>query len=517
MGRVDVARQGSQTPASSQLARLLYAHSYGTERLAHRRWSATLGRMSSAARPPRQWTRLSLAAAGILTTLLLATLLAFVLLARPSGDSPGSTAEGSGPPGPVGALDSADDGTFRLALEGGDIAALIEEAMHGSPIKIDGLGVTVDEAGPEAVALRIDGVVEGPKVPAHVDLELRRVGTTLDVALSDVKVIGMSLPEGAFGAVDEVLDQAADFGGLLEDARIELTGLQVDDGQIVLTGYAEDTEALEEQLRAAARQRAHATGAREAPEERLGPGRAERTDMAPERLYVAIGDSITAAASTDDHRDGFTSRLHAALEDRDGAEWGYANLGENGSTARSVADGDQLPMATALLAQRDVDLVTVTVGSNELLALLDEPPCADDLAGSACAREVEETVAAFRDELRALLGSLADADPEAPIVVVGLYNPFSLGTGSEFEARADQAVSRLSAIAEAEAAEHGAAFAAVQSAFHERADSVTLMGETPPDVHPSPLGHDVLAVGVLEALDELGETAGGEETALGER
>lgn len=468
------------------------------------RQSGILNRMRAATPPhsptaPPAWAQ-------VMTVALasLATVAAFLALARPPGAGPGAPAQGSGPPGPVGALERADDGLFRLELTGEDIAALIEEALAGSPLQVDRLGVAVEEAGPDSVGLRVDGVVDGivdgPGLPASLDLTLRRDGPTLDANVTDVSVIGVRMPDSAYRAVDDVLDQAADLGGLLTEAGAELTGLEVEGDRVVLVGRADEPEAIEQRLRTAARQRAVANS-REAPEERLGRGRAEGTDMSPEVLYVALGDSITAATGAEDRRDGFASRLHAALEDQEGTDWGYVNLAEPGATARSVIAGGQLSKARSLLAERDVGLVTVTVGSNELLALLDQSPCADDLAGSACATEVERTAESFSDDLADVLDELAAADPEAPIVVVGLYNPFSLGTGSEFEARSDQAVSRLSAAARAEAERRDASFATVQSGFHQRAGATTLMSQSPPDVHPSPLGHDVLAVAVLRALD----------------
>jgi lysophospholipase L1-like esterase len=448
--------------------------------------------------------RRSSPAVWLLLPVLLVASLVLLLTVRPPQPVVDSSADREGLLMEAERLREATDEPIRLRLSGPQLALLVRDVLNDDArLAVDGLTISVREAGPAEASLHVRGTLSGSRLPLRADLLLSRDGSGVDVAVLETRVAGVPLPNSAEAALDDVLDDAADLGGLLDDVGLEVREIGVEDGDLVLGGRAEDPEGVATRLRAAARSRGGVDAGRDAPEERLGRGRARGdVDGAGDVVgYLALGDSITAATGVADPRDGFASRLHAALEDRHGEPSGYHNLAQPGETARSLVTDGQLDRALATLERHDVGLVTLTVGSNELLGLLEDPPCAEDLASPRCVAAVDRTVSRFADDLDTVLATLREAGPDARIVVVGAYSPFSFGTGSDFERRAEDAVSQLDATAAQTTRRHGVAWAEAQSAFVGRADALTLMAQDPPDIHPSPLGHDVLAAAVLDAVE----------------
>lgn len=169
---------------------------------------------------------------------------------------------------------------------------------------------------------------------------------------------------------------------------------------------------------------------------------------APERtLYIAMGDSLAwgDGASVPDHT-GYVPRLAGYFH---GASHGGAdeliNLGVGGTTTGQLIAGRagppaQLSQALALIADTDTDtrVVTLSVGGNDLLNLINDPsdPCLAAPTSQVCQGLLVTAMGGVATNMPQILGALQAAlagDPGAEKIFVLLpYNAFS-GTGHPLE------------------------------------------------------------------------------------
>ena len=149
--------------------------------------------------------------------------------------------------------------------------------------------------------------------------------------------------------------------------------------------------------------------------------------------YLALGDSLAANVGVASAQDGYVSRVHRWLEERDGRRYGLLDLGVPGETSGSLLAGGQLDEALDFLAANRVAYITVDIGANDLLGHLTSPECSADLDAAACRARLDGALAAYEENLPAIFAALREAAPQATIVFLTAYNPFSLGTGIAFE------------------------------------------------------------------------------------
>lgn len=235
-------------------------------------------------------------------------------------------------------------------------------------------------------------------------------------------------------------------------------------------------------------------------------------------LYIALGDSLAwgDGASVPD-RTGYVPRLAGYLQ---GASHGGAdelvNLGVGGTTTGQLLVG-QVPAALALIADpaTDTRVVTISVGGNDLLNLLNDPtdPCIVDPDSVVCQGMVGAAMLGVATNMPKILGALQaalDTDPgDERIFVLLPYNAFS-GTGHPLEARialgmrgADMAIDctanathpeyvGLDDILACAGLYFGALVVDAYPLFEGRTLQLTHMGERF-NVHPNDAGHEVIA------------------------
>jgi len=109
---------------------------------------------------------------------------------------------------------------------------------------------------------------------------------------------------------------------------------------------------------------------------------------------------------------------------------------------------------------------------------------------------VEEAAARARANLDALVRRLRAANPDAPIRLVGLYNPFTVLPAEEPEARA-QLGAWNDLIDGAARAYRGVLAIPIGDLFYARPDRLAA-----DHYHPGPRGHELIARRVLDTLPE---------------
>src|SRR2546425_2665486 len=229
-------------------------------------------------------------------------------------------------------------------------------------------------------------------------------------------------------------------------------------------------------------------------------------------VYLALGDSLAfGVGASNPSTTGYVGRVYETLKKSEryqatGLE--LVNLSVPGAKSTDLlVPGGQLDSAVNLISQRQQDaspaaneaeIITIDIGGNDLLALV--------APGSPCLQSasVEPCRAAFGDVLKAIQSNLTEAvrrlrlaAPEAVVVVVDLYNPFS-GTGDLREPIAELGVGQANGVigAVVAKAELQAREASVFQLFSGRGGQWI----APDGIHPNDNGHAVIAEAVIAAI-----------------
>lgn len=184
-----------------------------------------------------------------------------------------------------------------------------------------------------------------------------------------------------------------------------------------------------------------------------------------------------------------------------------------------MRSGGQLARAVATIADpaTDVRLVTLIIGANDFLPLLQTEACANPF-GPPCQQVVGVALATLAQNYPVVLHSIRqalDAQPgDERLLVMAYYNPFS-GLGDALDRAVDAAQLGSDGVVDcaASAADptrvglndiitcigrlYGAEIVDVHPLFRGRAPALTHIADTPPDIHPNDAGHAVIASAFL--------------------
>jgi lysophospholipase L1-like esterase len=143
---------------------------------------------------------------------------------------------------------------------------------------------------------------------------------------------------------------------------------------------------------------------------------AHATPRAGGRLLLVLGDSL-ARGTGDESGRGFAREVFDELRKRGPAE--AANLAVNGAESDEVRELVGSANVRALAA--DAAWILVSVGGNDLSHSVTRPGPAR--AGPPI-EELSRARERYAANLREILAALREANPSAPIRVLGLYDPF---------------------------------------------------------------------------------------------
>jgi lysophospholipase L1-like esterase len=200
---------------------------------------------------------------------------------------------------------------------------------------------------------------------------------------------------------------------------------------------------------------------------------------------VALGDSISAGTG-DARAGGYPGRLTRMLHER-GREASLVNLAVPGAESGDVLARAGEPDIRAQIAA--ANLILVSAGGNDLSHSV-RPEL------GVIPVETEVAAARARENLKALVARLRQINPDAPIRLVGIYNPFEVEAADAPAARA-QLLSWNDLIEEAAASARGVLAIPVADLFVGRPDR--LAGD---HYHPGARGHELIAERVLQTLPE---------------
>jgi lysophospholipase L1-like esterase len=237
--------------------------------------------------------------------------------------------------------------------------------------------------------------------------------------------------------------------------------------------------------------------------------------LGDEKLYMSLGDSLAHGnGSSDRSRTSYVALIIEGLGD------GYEsiNLGVAGHDSDELIE-HQLDEAVFDIQSRlndstpgnETAAVTLEIGGNDLLALYEDlvltglcPSVIEGLRIQECVDRLRAALDHYRPNLERILDELHGADPDVPIFMMTLYNPFSGGSenldgigrlaleGQEGTPFPEGINDTIRSVAEAK----GAILVDWYPIFIGKvndyiADDI---------IHPNDIGHALMAEAVLEAM-----------------
>ena len=402
-------------------------------------------------------------------------------------------------------LDAADQqGGFRIELTEEEVTAYLQDGLadEDTPIRrvtVDVVGANGDDPG----EIQFDADFKNGDLSASGAVSYGLEAGGIDIKIKDVDVGAFSVPGAVRGALEDLVDTVLDVNETLDERRATVQLVELTDTSIIISGTQAGGDILtSEALLSGLRENAEAiAGAVTPPPEQYGAGDVNAISAPGDVYYVALGDSLAENVGVTQARDGYVSRFHSQLQQRNGATYGLQNFGDSGETSGTMIRGGQLDAALDFIGDNDVAYITVDIGANDLLGHLGSPDCGETTQAPACAARIDASLASYRENLTRILGDLRDAAPDATIVFLETYNPFSFGFQAVgLEQDTDEAVQKLNAIVTEVAAEFGVLVADGFTPMRGTTGATTHMTDSPPDIHPKAIGYDILTGALVQAL-----------------
>lgn len=135
--------------------------------------------------------------------------------------------------------------------------------------------------------------------------------------------------------------------------------------------------------------------------------------------YLAIGDSLTEGIGDESNQGGFVSLLAQDIESHFNIQVTASNFGVAGNTSQQILDRmkDDPNLKKAL---ESADLITVTVGGNDIMAVVRQNLSTLDESSFL------EASKDYQNHLREMISLAKKGNKRVKIYILGLYNPFFL-------------------------------------------------------------------------------------------
>ena len=394
-------------------------------------------------------------------------------------------------------------GSFRIELTEEEIEAVIQNGLSDAESPLARVEIDIVDGAPQGT-LGFVGQFKSGELEVSGAVSAVLSAGAVEVELVDLDFGSMTVPAIADGAIEDLVESVADLNTILAENRADVQSIVLGDDRLLVTGTQGGGEVLtSERLLADLEAQAAAAGSSvEPPPERLGPGVVNGTSAPGAVFYVALGDSLAANVGVDQPREGYVSRLHNQLQIRDGTEYGLRNFGVSGETSGTLIRSGQLDQAIAFMAANEVGYVTIDIGANDLLGHLGSADCSESLDAPACAERIDAAFSIYADNMTEIFDRIRAAAPDATIVFMRAYNPFSLGFGAAvtLEADSDETLDLFNEVAARIAGDREILVADAFTPMQGTTAATTHMLDDPPDIHPLAIGYDILASAIVDAL-----------------
>lgn len=396
---------------------------------------------------------------------------------------------------------SVEDATFQVTLTESELNAVLLDSLAETDTPFQRITIDILNSVGEPALIGFVGNFKNGRLSVEGELTVRVVGGRVEAELLNADVGMFTMPGFARDAVEDMIGRVADLNRALADEGADVQSVVIGDDSIAVTGVTSGDSAINAEVMLEAFGDLDGLVGNAVNVTPYDAGVASSSaDGSP--LYLALGDSLAAAVGVDGYAEGYVSQVHRELSLQDGAVYGLRNFGISGETTGTMLLGGQLDDAVAFGEDKDVAYVTIDVGANDLLGHLASADCAEDILAPACAERIDQSLRAYQENIDIILGTLADSFPDATIVFLQAYNPFSLGfeDAVAFETQSNDALMSLNTIAAAAAERYGIVIADGFAPMRGTTATTTHMTATPPDIHPNETGYDILTEAIISAL-----------------
>jgi lysophospholipase L1-like esterase len=396
---------------------------------------------------------------------------------------------------------SSDSSSFQVTLTEAELNAVLLDALADTDTPFQRVSIDIVNTVGDPPLIDFVGAFKSGDLTVTGQVTAEVTGGRVDIELLHADVGMFTMPRVAMNAVQDMIGRVADLNRALADEGADIQQVIIGDDQVSVSGVTTSGSEIDASTMLAAFGDLSSLTTVSVDPVHYDPGiDAATAEGSP--IYLALGDSLAAATGVDGYGEGYVSQVHRELSLRDGAVYGLQNLGIVGETSGTMISGGQLDQAVAAGQDNDVAYVTIDIGANDLLGHLGSADCSADITADACQSRIELSLDAYRRNIDAIFATLRDAFPDATIVFLEAYNPFSLGFEGqvEFETVSNDALRSLNEIAADAASRYTILVADGFTPMQDTAAATTHMTSVPPDIHPNELGYDILTKAVMSAL-----------------
>lgn len=194
------------------------------------------------------------------------------------------------------------------------------------------------------------------------------------------------------------------------------------------------------------------------------------------KTVIGMGDSITWGFGAWPTAPGYAKIVATEIEKQTGSEVQYHNLAKNGATSSELLE--RIALAQAL----DPNVVLISIGGNDMLSAME--------AGEDVLAAIEQAAANAQRAILAL------KPKERSIVILGLFNPYP--PYARMHEYGEHCIRHYEEVFREVAEETGAVFVPLADAFAGNERGLTWTDRA--DIHPTPMGHKLIADLVLQIL-----------------
>ena len=396
---------------------------------------------------------------------------------------------------------SVEDTTFRVTLTEAELNAVLLDALADTDTPFQRITIDIVNAVNEPTVIGFVGDFKNGRLSVEGELTVKVSGGRVEAELLTADVGMFTMPGFARDAVEDMIARVADLNRALADEGADIQSVVIGDNSISVTGVSSGDSTIDAEVMLAAFgdiEGVFTNGIDITPYE---PGVASSTaEGSP--LFIALGDSLAAAVGVDGYAEGYVSQVHREVSLRDGSVLGLRNFGVSGETSGTMLLSGQLDNAIAFGLDQDVAYVTIDVGANDLLGHLGSSDCAEDVTAPLCTERIDASLRAYESNIEEIFSRLREAFPDATVIFLQAYNPFSLGFEEEvaFEAQSNDKLQRLNSIAATAATDYDIVVADGFTPMRGTTTFTTHMVDIPPDIHPNKAGYDILTDAIMDVL-----------------
>lgn len=396
---------------------------------------------------------------------------------------------------------SIEDTTFRVELTESELNAVLQNSLAETDTPFQRVTVDIINAVGDPALIGFVGDFKNGRLTVEGELTANTSGGQLNLELLRADVGMFTMPGVARDAVEDMIGRVADLNRALAEEGADVQSVVVGDDAIVVTGIATGQGEIDAGVLLAGFGDLGRFAIAEVDVQPYAPG-VDSDTADGDSYYIALGDSLAATVGVEGFADGYVSQVHRELSLSDGTVYGLSNFGKTGESSGTMLLGNQLDDAVAFGSAHDVAYVTIDIGANDLLGHMASSDCSEDIETPACSARIEASLAAYTTNIETILSTIAKEFPDATVVFLLAYNPFSLGFEDEvtFEAQSNNVLAELNAIAAEAAFARDFLVADGYSPMRGTTTATTHMTATPPDIHPNAVGYDVLTGAILSAL-----------------